>query len=77
METSDKEFTKEEIEAANSVRLELQNKDVPDELKSVYMAGEINMAVEKNQQLGLLEIELKHTKTLLFSCCFRFYNSIL
>lgn len=68
METSDKEFTKEEIEAANSVRLELQNKDVPDELKSVYMAGEINMAVEKNQQLGLLEIELRQKKTLLESC---------
>lgn len=36
-------FTKEEVETAKNVRKEILSGDMPDELKAVYMAGEICM----------------------------------
>ena len=39
-------FTKEEIESAEAVKHQMMNKETPDTLKAIYMAGEIFMYEE-------------------------------
>lgn len=40
------EFTKEEIEAAEAVKKQMMDRETPDTLKAIYMAGEICMYEE-------------------------------